>query len=364
MKGLYIHIPFCLKKCSYCDFVSFSNKESYHEAYIDKLIQELLKYKNYNVDTIFIGGGTPTILAPELIERLLFTVRKHFPYSQEFSIEANPKTLDEQKLSILKKNGVNRLSIGIQSFNDNELKMLGRVHTALEGEQTILLAREYIPNFNMDIMTALPLQTMNTLMNTLNKAISLNPTHISCYSLIIEENTPFYDLCRDGKMNLPTDEQDREMYHNICAYLKENGYNQYEISNFAKTGYECRHNIKYWKCEEYIGVGIAAHSYLDGKRFYNVSSMEKYLNGIYSENEPDILTREDKIGEFMIMGLRMNEGISEDEFKIRFGEKIEDLYSKQLNKFIRLGLINYNNKRYMLTERGFDLSNSILCEFL
>lgn len=366
MKGLYIHIPFCLKKCLYCDFVSYTNSDDMHDKYMQALFDEMSLYKGENVDTIFIGGGTPTILSPKLLDRLLSFIKENFNISDdcEFTIEANPKTLNREKLMILKNGGINRLSIGVQSFFDNELMAIGRIHSSRDAENTILLARECgFDNINIDIMSSLPYQTPDTLMQSINKAISLGAEHISCYSLIIEEETPIAKMYDDGIYEYPREETDREMYYSAKKVLADNGFVRYEISNYAKNGAECRHNLKYWKGDSYIGVGAAAHSFDGNRRRANTADLAQYISGnrVLEEN---VLTDKEKIEEFMITGLRTIYGINENEFFDKFKTDIKTLYKKQLELFIKSGHMEYNNGVYTLTDRGIDVSNSILCEFI
>lgn len=366
MRGLYIHIPFCIKKCAYCDFVSFPNCEEYHEKYIDELISEMKQYKGESVDSVFIGGGTPTILNENQLEKLLCAVNDTFAIDKtcEFSIEANPKTLTENKLLVMKNGGINRLSIGVQSFNDDELKVLGRIHTSEDAYNTVCMAKKMgFDNINIDLMSALPDQTEEKLMNSLKKAVELSPTHISCYSLIIEDGTLLEKKYSKGEIILPDENADRKMYSMVCKFLAENGYNQYEISNFAKNGYECRHNIKYWECREYIGLGVAAHSYMNGKRFYNTNDLDTYLSGKYKCDETE-LSAKDMIEEFMIMGFRMKNGVSKEEFKKRFSREITEVYGDILKKYTESGFIIDEGGRYYLSTKGIDVSNSILCDFI
>lgn len=367
MKGLYVHIPFCLKKCDYCDFISFTNCEENHGKYVDSLIDEMKEYTGEEINSVFIGGGTPTILSPILLDRLLKNINENFKISDdcEFSIESNPATVTKEKLLVLRTHNVNRISVGVQSFNDDELKMIGRIHDSSSAYETINLIKENgFKNINIDIMSALPMQTIDKFMYSLKCAVECESTHISCYSLILEDNTPLEKRYSKGEFTIPDEELDREMYHNACDFLEKNGYIQYEISNFAKNGYKCRHNIKYWNCDEYIGVGIAAHSYIGNKRYYNTSNLSDYLNGKYHCDDVAILTQKDLLEEFMIMGLRMNKGISENEFKRRFGADIHEIYSSVLDKYIKMGFIIYQNGRYFLSKHGFDVSNSIMSEFM
>lgn len=365
--GLYIHIPFCKKKCKYCDFISFCDKNDYFDEYIDKLLAEAKEYQAKAVDTVFIGGGTPTVLNEEQLSRLILGLSKIFLLTtdKEFSVEANPGTLNDRKLSVLKECGVNRLSIGVQSFKDSELCDIGRIHSSRDAYDAVMMAKKAgFENINIDLMLNLPNQTKESLEMSLKTAVRLGVSHISCYSLILEENTPLYNEYKCGKFMQASDDYDRELYKFTTQYLKENGYNRYEISNYAKPSKECRHNIKYWSCEEYIGLGVAAHSYLDGVRFFNTSDFSEYLDGNFHNPDKEILTHTDKVCEYMIMKLRMSEGINEAEFFNLFGAKIDDIYKNELEKFLRLGLIKKQNGNYSLTDYGIDISNSVLCEFI
>lgn len=367
MHGLYIHIPFCKKKCKYCDFQSFSGCEKDFSAYLDALTDEMSEYKGEKVDSVFIGGGTPTLLDAESLNILLRAISSNFILAEntEFTIESNPKTLTPEKLSVLKGCGVNRLSIGVQSFNDTELSAIGRIHNAEAAAAAFKMARECgFGNINLDIMFSLPKQTRESFEKTLNEVIELNPEHISCYSLILEEGTPLFDEVQSGKVSLPDDETDRKNYELACEKLKNAGYIQYEISNFASTGFECRHNIKYWDCDEYIGLGVSAHSYYKGKRFSNTLSLTEYLKGSYRSGEKDVLTDRDKISEFMIMGFRKTKGIKKDEFKKRFGRELKDVFGSETEKFKKAGLMAENGEYIYLTPEGVNVSNSILCEFV
>ncbi len=365
MKGLYIHIPFCRQKCKYCDFISFSGKEIMADKYIDALQKEALKYEGEKVDTIFIGGGTPSILSPKQILKItdmcfnVFDVNSDY----EFTVEVNPGTINDEKAEAMLKGGINRISVGVQSFNDEELKIIGRIHDSKTAYNTVChLKNMGFENISIDLMTALPNQTMKSLKNNLETAISLPLSHISAYSLIIEDGTVLKQEYLRGELNIPDEDDDREMYEYTVKYLKEKGFMQYEISNFAKEGKECKHNIKYWTGEKYIGLGVAAHSYDGDCRYYNTSDIDKYISG--SKREVIKLTESDKIAEFMITGLRMNIGISKCDFKQRFGCDIESVFGDKLSKFIKLGLISFDGERYSLTDRGINVSNGILCEFV
>lgn len=366
MKGLYIHIPFCIKKCKYCDFNSFSAGCEDKDAYLDALFSEMEKYRGEWVDTVFIGGGTPTSLSCRQLERLLENIFKNFYLSKpcEFTVEANPKTLDREKLETLKKYGVNRLSIGVQSFNDNELLALGRVHTGQEAEETIRLAQKYFDNISIDLMCAIPDQTKESFKKNLEKAFSLKTTHISCYSLILEEGTPLFDENEKGNLVLPDEDTEREIYEIAVTEMEKNGYLQYEISNFAKVGYESKHNKKYWQCDEYIGVGLSAHSYIGGVRFSNTDDFSSYINGEFSAEEKEVLSKEDQMSEFMFLGLRKTEGVSKTEFLRRFSENIEKVFEKPLLKFKKMGMIEEKDDRIYLSPKAISVSNQIMCEFI
>lgn len=365
MKGLYIHIPYCKQKCKYCDFVSFPRMEETADEYLTALYREAERYRGEKIDTIFIGGGTPSVLKPYQIEKITKMCFDVFDVADgvEFTSEVNPGTLDDDKIKAMLNGGINRISVGVQSFDDTELKTIGRIHDGKTAYNTICrLAENGISNISLDLMTALPGQTMSTLKKTLDIAVSLPVRHISAYSLIIEDGTPIEKEYSMGKIKLPSEDADREMYKYTVDFLDKNNFRQYEISNFAQNGYECRHNIKYWTGEEYIGLGVAAHSYIGNERFYNTSDIKEYING--SEKEIITITRDDAIAEFMITGLRMKKGVSGTRFKKRFGKSVEDVFGKELDKFVRLGLMEFDGERYFLTFDGINVSNSILCEFV
>ncbi len=366
MKGLYIHIPFCIKKCKYCDFNSFSACEKEKDAYLNALISEMEKYRGELVDTIFIGGGTPTSLTTEQLELLLQNVKEKFILTDscEFTIEANPKTLDREKLETLKKYGVNRLSIGVQSFNDGELEKLGRVHTALDAEETILLAKKYFDNISIDLMCAIPDQTKESFRENLKKAFLQEVQHISCYSLILEEGTPLFEENEKGNLVLPDEETEREIYDMLVTEMEKHGYIQYEISNFAKAGFESEHNKKYWQCDEYIGIGLSAHSYIGGIRFSNTDDFSAYIEGEFLSGEREVLSKDDKMSEFMFLGLRKTGGVSKTEFFDRFSEDMEKVFEKPLSKFKKMGMIEEKGDRIYLSKKAISVSNQIMCEFI
>jgi len=289
--------------------------------------------------------------------------------SAEITIETNPGTITNEKLGIYKSCGINRISIGAQSMQDSELLSLGRIHSAAQTIEAInMIQKAGFTNYNIDLMLAIPNQTLKSLEDTLNKAVSLCPTHISAYSLIVEEGTPFSDMANAGNLFLPDEDTERGMYEFAVSFLKSHGYNHYEISNFAKQGYECRHNLKYWSCESYIGIGAAAHSYYDGKRYQNTSNTNAYINMI-NENkgciiDEQILSFDDMVSEYIIMALRLTEGISLNDFYKRFGFKFEEKYENTIEKYTTAGFLEKTPTHIRFTPKGISVSNSILCEFV
>lgn len=372
--SLYIHIPFCAQKCLYCDFPSFARKDHLRKAYIEALNKEIInlreKHNNLEINTIFIGGGTPSVLESNELECLLKEIAKlNMAKDIEYSMECNPGNLTEEKLEVMKKYGVNRISMGLQAKQDNLLKGLGRIHNYKIFKENFLLAKKVgFNNINVDLMFGLPNQRLNEWEETLREIISLEPAHISAYSLIIEEGTAFYNLYENDKLKLPTEEEERKMYHLAKEILEENGFNQYEISNYAKEGKECRHNLAYWNMDNWIGVGSASASYINGKRIKNMSSVEEYINSINERGEAveEIInnSKNDNMEEFMFMGLRKINGIDENEFKKRFGMNINDVYGEILNKYIDEGLLIRESGRIFLSEKGIEISNVIMADFL
>ena len=372
--SLYIHIPFCAQKCLYCDFPSFARKDHLRKAYIEALNKEIIslreKHNNLEINTIFIGGGTPSVLESDELECLLKEVAKlNMAKDIEYSMECNPGNLTEEKLEVMKKYGVNRISMGLQAKQDNLLKGLGRIHNYKTFKENFLLAKKVgFNNINVDLMFGLPNQKLNEWEETLREIISLEPAHISAYSLIIEEGTAFYNLYENNNLKLPTEEEERKMYHLAKKILEENGFNQYEISNYAKKGKECRHNLAYWNMDNWIGVGSASASYMDGKRIKNISSVEEYINSINEKGEAieEIInnSKNDNMEEFMFMGLRKINGIDENEFKNRFSMNINDVYGEIINKYIDAGLLIRESGRIFLSEKGIEISNIIMADFL
>lgn len=349
-KGIYVHIPFCVKKCLYCDFCSTADTKQ-REEYVDALIKEIEEHKRVAADTVFIGGGTPTVLGDRLLD-VIKAVTDNFSLTEgcEFTVEANPGTVNEKLLSDMKKSGVTRLSLGVQSFNDNELNALGRIHTAEEAKEAFYMARRAgFDNINIDIMLSTPNQTLESVKNTLATVKELNPDHVSAYSLIIEEGTPFYDM----DLDLPDEDTERDIYHYAVDFLERMGLNRYEISNFAKSGAECRHNIKYWKCEEYLGFGSAAHSYAENYRYGNTDSIDDYIKGENRVAVREYIDEEEQLKEKFMLGLRMSSGV---HYAGEFEEKIE--------KLIAEGLLCKVQDTVRLTEKGFDLGNIVFMEFV
>ena len=365
--GLYVHIPFCLKKCAYCDFCSFINADFPRKSeYIDALCQEIDSYKDRGImlDTIFFGGGTPSLLSGDELLKIANHIRAAFTLQDnlEFTIESNPKTLTKDNLTAYIKAGVNRVSIGLQSVNENELSALGRIHTYDEFLESYRLVRDCgIDNVNVDLMYGIPEQTNSSFINTLSKVVALAPEHISLYSLILEEGTPLYSSACNYRM--PSEDEECDLYYLAADYLREHGYSHYEISNYAKPSKECRHNLKYWHCDEYIGVGLAAHSYFDGKRFSNTAHPTEYLTGMRAVAESvQSLTSKDREEEFLMLSLRLAEGFSLDEYKAHFSKDFLSGRTEKINALIESGYLTLENDRLALTERGFYVSNSIICD--
>lgn len=370
--GLYIHIPFCVKKCAYCDFKSFSGADHVHSGYIDALINELseksAEYSDYEIQTIFIGGGTPSLLPSRLTGRLLDAVFGRFSVmpSAEITTEANPKTLDRPKLIDYHYMGINRLSIGLQAWQNHLLAVLGRVHTREDFVKNYYEAREAgFKNISVDLMFSLPSQTREDWRETLESVIRLSPEHISAYSLIIEDGTEFKRLYDQGRLALPSEEEDRLMYEYTNNVLSASGYNRYEISNYSRPGYESRHNSIYWRTGEYIGAGLAAHSYMRGARFYNSDSIRDYIAGNGAvEAGREVLSPDDMLEEFMFMGLRMTEGVSRSEFRRRFNNELEAVFGSRIDELISTGMLNSSGDRLSLTDKGIDVSNTVFERFI
>lgn len=419
--GIYIHIPFCKQKCLYCDFVSAKGCDRDMELYEEALLKEIESTEiDEPVDSVFFGGGTPSVYKVEYIEEILKIILRKYNIDKdiaEITIEVNPGTVDYDKLKRYRAAGINRISIGLQSADNEELKLLGRIHTYEKFVETYTEARRAgFNNINIDLMSAIPYQTVNSFMETLKKVVKLNPEHISAYSLIIEEGTPFYNKYgENGEFSdaIPSEETDREMYHMTKTFLKENGYERYEISNYSKKGYECKHNIKYWSRDNYYGFGVAAASLVNNLRYSNISDRDKYIDillrrkldrtdieRINNTNIDEIrdeiseVNKDEQIEEFMFLGLRKMEGISLKEFERVSGKTLREEYgeipdrqiSEGLCEVVRIdgdkdvedilkyvdkniskekcGEIKDNEEYFRLTERGIDISNSVFVEFM
>ncbi|MGL5084750.1 MAG: radical SAM family heme chaperone HemW [Clostridium sp.] len=369
--SLYVHVPFCKQKCFYCDFPSYATLESLMEGYVEALCKEIEdKATGFIIKSIFIGGGTPSYLETHQIKKVLKTISKlNFSENMEFSMECNPGALEEEKLVAMFEGGVNRISMGLQAVQDTLLKSIGRIHTFNQFEENFKLARKVgFDNINIDLMFGLPNQKVSEWKETLETIAKIGPNHISAYSLIIEEGTCFYKMWNNDKLILPCEDDEREMYEMTKEILKEYGYNQYEISNYCKDGYECEHNKVYWRCMPYLGVGSSSSSFMDGDRFKNINDVAQYIENINKEieveEEREENSREDNLEEFMFMGLRLTEGISKNEFKARFGIDISSIYKEVIDKNILLGLIEENEEKILLTEKGIELSNKVMSEFI
>lgn len=378
---LYFHIPFCVRKCFYCDFLSAPADGQTKAAYMEALRRETAiraeEYRSGSVTSVFIGGGTPSAVEAEEIAALLSVVRQHYPLAEdaEITIEINPGTATAEKLEIYRTAGINRLSIGLQSADDRELAAIGRIHTWQQFLDTYRLAvGTGFRNINVDVMSTLPGQTLESYRGTLEKVLALTPqpTHISAYSLILEEGTAFWDMMQRGELTLPDEDADRQMYSETKRILAEAGYARYEISNYAKPGHACRHNCGYWRRDEYAGFGIGAASLVRESRFRNGDSLTAYLRDpVGCREEIQELSRQEQMEEFMFLGLRMTEGVSERKFEDRFGQKLSDIYGGVIQANLRDGLLEWqcgrddgNVRRLALTEKGLDISNYVMAQFL
>ncbi|MCQ4636236.1 radical SAM family heme chaperone HemW [Anaerovorax odorimutans] len=378
--GLYIHIPFCVKKCGYCDFLSFGEcDEEIQKKYAESLIAELSLYRGQNIkcDTIFIGGGTPSLLRQEHIAKILEAAEAAFCVAEkaEVSLEANPGTLSRDKLRAYRKAGVNRLSIGVQSMDDGMLSFMGRIHSSRDFTENFQAAREAgFSNINVDLMFGMPGQSRQMWRDSLEQVLALEPEHISFYSLQLEEGTTFSRMYREGSIDLPPAEEDRAMYHEGIRMLREAGYHHYEISNCAKPGFECQHNLKYWSFDEYYGAGLGAHAFLyDKGRSCNVSDFDAYFQKIGRGElpaDPDgysYETQTDLMGEYVFTALRKTEGLDMEDFRRTFGENFFSVYEDQrqtIRAYVKSGHLALNGTYLALTEKGIDISNEIMAEFV
>ena len=371
--GVYIHIPFCKQKCYYCDFISFPNIERMQEKYVQALLKEIENFIKENqelkIETIYIGGGTPSYIDSKYIEKILSLFNKKNLI--ESTIEVNPGTVNKEKLEAYKKAGINRLSIGLQSTSNRLLKQIGRIHKFEDFLNTYNLAKNIgFNNINVDLMIGLPNQNIADIKKSLEEVVKLNPTHISVYSLIIEENTPIAQMVEKGELNLPDEDEERNMYWYVKNFLELHGYKHYEISNFAKIGYESKHNLDCWEQKEYMGFGLAAHSYMNKVRYSNTEELEKYIKnceeGRFNENKiiqekQNHFTQEQ---EYMLLRLRKIDGVSIQNFKNKFGENPIFVFRNELNKLVEEELLKVTEDNIMLTNKGLDLANLVWEEFV
>ena len=368
--GLYIHIPFCKRKCNYCDFPSFQGiSQTEKKKYVDALISEINSYscpEKIKVNTVFIGGGTPSLLGGEEMGRVLSSVYESFEISEdaEISMEANPGTLTLENAIAYRSSGINRISIGSQSFCENELKKLGRIHNSDAISEAVAIAREAgFSNINLDLMYGIPHQTPSSFAKSMEQAISLAPEHLSVYSLMLEEGTPFYQM--QQSLSLPDEDAETEMTELLLSKMKAAGYERYEISNYAKPSFASRHNLRYWRNEEYLGFGVSAYSYFDGVRYGNHRDFSLYCQSpLDCVVEREELTQEDKAYEYVMTRFRLKEGVSLAEYQALFGVSFEERYRIEISRFAALGLLERENNRIFLNDKGMALSNTVLVDFM
>ncbi len=387
--SVYVHIPFCVQKCLYCDFLSGKADEETKERYVEALLREIEaeaadgKFDRYEVQTVYFGGGTPSLLSAEQIDAILCKLKKVFIFRKhgkaeeasvwslrrheeddepEISMEINPGTVDVNKLCKLRNAGINRISIGVQSLQDAELAKLGRIHRAEDfyrvWEEAVVAG---FRNRNVDLMSGIPGQTVETLTDTIRKLVALSPEHISAYSLIVEDGTPFEQLYPDGAVDEDTD---RQMYELTGRLLAEAGYHRYEISNYAKEGFACRHNTAYWTRQDYVGFGIGAASLFENVRYSNTRSLHNYINGSYVHENVEHLTIKEQMAETMFLGLRMTQGVSDTDFRRLYGKDMYAVYGPVIEKHEKEGLIVWEDGYLRLTERGLDVSNYVMADFV
>ena len=368
--GLYVHIPYCKRKCNYCDFCSFpTGNDGVPNAYVDRLVDEILAYKSSTrriLSTVYFGGGTPSLLSSEQMERIMNVISESFIVTPdaELTFEANPGTLSAEKANSYRKLGFNRVSLGLQSIHKIEMEKLGRIHNYESFLQSYRALRSAgFNNINVDLMYGIPYQNMDSFEKTLRCVAALSPEHISCYGLIVECGTPFYD--EQDSLPLPDQDIECDMYYAASKILKEYGYSHYEISNYSRPGFESQHNLLYWNFDEYIGVGASAHSYYQGQRSSNTCNMDSYISASGIKHEEEITPdSEDKRYEFAMLKLRLKDGFSLSEYEERFGTSFLKDKEEVIEKFVDLGLLDVSNGMIRLTEEGFYVSNTILVEIL
>ncbi|WP_105619804.1 radical SAM family heme chaperone HemW [Vallitalea okinawensis] len=373
--SLYLHIPFCESKCYYCDFASYPKKNAFYQDYVDALCLEIEQVgeslQQCIIDTIFIGGGTPSILSVNQLDTIQSWLKKSFSIAKdaEITMEANPGTLDQDKIDVIGNGIINRISMGLQSTENDLLKKIGRIHTFEEFKQNYESLRKVgIKNINIDMMFGLPDQTTKGYINGLSQIAHMKPEHISSYGLIIEEGTPFYGLYHNNQLHLPDEQSERDMYDSCLQMLKDYDYEHYEISNFSKPGYACRHNLVYWDLKPYVGLGLASHSYYKGQRYEHTKDLEVYIQkakqGQFHKENIFTLTTKEMMEEFMFLGLRKMDGIAIADFEKRFGILIDQVYGKQIDDLLKEGLIQEVKNSLLLTRRGMDLANRVFSKFL
>lgn len=371
--GIYVHIPFCKKKCDYCDFISFSNKDGKIQEYVEAVKNEIALQKiKTEITTVYIGGGTPSYIDSKYIKEIVTEIKKkNVSETAEITIEVNPGTVTLEKLNDYKNVGINRLSIGLQTTKDELLKQIGRIHNFNQFLETYKMAREVgFKNINVDLMLGLPNQRITDLKESLENVINLEPEHISVYSLIVEDGTPIANKIEKGDLELPNEELERNMYWYVKNTLELNGYKHYEISNFAKTGFESRHNMNCWKQKEYVGIGVAAHSYRDITRYSNTEQIGEYIRNIKNEKLErnriihEIQKEDDTKKEYMLLGLRQIDGVKISKFKERFGDNPIYIFRNELKKLTDENLISVDEDNIRLTNKGIDLANLVWKEFV
>ncbi len=369
--GIYIHIPFCIRKCNYCDFCSFPDtKGDIIERYVNALCERIRDFsplaRNYSVDTVYFGGGTPTLVSPDSFEKILSLLFSEYDIEKnaEITCECNPASIDAEGLAALRRLGINRLSIGLQSANENELRALGRIHSFEDFKRTFLDAREAgFENISADLMYGIPYQTRESFEKTLNALIALSPEHISAYGLKVEDGTAFAKLYEKGELILPDEDTEYDLYCDAERILSDSGYERYEISNFAKRGYGSRHNLRYWQGEEYIGFGVAAHSYFGGERFGNSRDIDAFMRGEDIVCERSTVTEEEKLWEYVMLSLRLATGLDREKFRLLSGKSIEEAFPT-ISKFISEGFLSDDGKSIAFTTKGFFVSNYILSDLM
>jgi putative oxygen-independent coproporphyrinogen III oxidase len=375
LKAVYLHIPFCVQICNYCDFNKIFIHQQPVDEYLSAMKKEMLnttaRFPNHIMETIFVGGGTPTSLSESQLDRFLKDVNEVFssPSLEEYTVEANPEQTTKEKIAVLKNNGVNRLSIGVQAFQSKLLKKLGRSHDKEDVYNTVSEAKKAgIHNMSIDLMFGLPGQTMEMFKESVDEALALDVPHISSYSLQIEKKTVFYNLAQKGKLVLPEHELEAAMYDYLIEALDKKGYRQYEISNFALPGYESKHNLQYWNNNEYFGIGAGAHSYVEGTRRRNAGPLKQYMSLIDQEGFPYIeehlVPLVEKMEEEMFMGLRKQEGVSDQDFFSRYGRSMFDVYNEPIKRMILKGWLEERDGRLFLTKDGRPLGNEVFQEFI